>query len=619
MEESAFLKNAQGHGLHKLKRLPGTNWLIMSIPGQAGFGPREAAAKARGLPGVIRAAADPIMSINVAPQDPFYSDDADPDLNFDPDQWGLFRVSAESGWDITTGNSNVVIAIVDSGVDFDHDDLFDKIWTNLGEAGVLAENGSDDDGNGYVDDVHGWDFSGSNAGDLSDVPVPGDNLADIPEVGEWHQDLSLGPLCDWDPFGCWWFDGDPAVGDLIDNNQDGYYDIGVFHGTFTAGIAAAMTDNIMPGTAAYEGMAGACQNCKLMPLRIINAEGAAFGSDAAEAIRYAVDNGANVINASWGIAPGAASSEELAVLTEAIEYAVSKEVIIVAAAGNSGTAGLHFPSNLPQTISVGSSDPWDGRSSFSSYADTSVGDLLDVVAPGQYIWSTYVTSPYDAWILNGWPLFDSVFDPTNPQVSGYPSGDWMPGTDAYSMGDGTSFATPLVSGYVGLILSHNPCATPSDVRQVLQSNSFDIGTPGYDAETGYGRINMIVPDLGCLPGDESPGSNLLPVANAGLDQIITDKGKPGEKVTLDGSGSNDPDGSIVSYQWFENGQLIAEGVSETVDLAGGSHTITLEVTDDAGESTVDTCLVNIGKDENGGGGGSGKPDKPGNGGGKPNK
>ena len=91
-------------------------------------------------------------------------------------------------------------------------------------------------------------------------------------------------------------------------------DIGVFHGTTVAGIVAAMTDNILVETGSYEGFAGTCWHCKLMPLRIINAEGDAFGSDAAEAIYYAVDNGARIINASWGIPPGAATQAELAVL-----------------------------------------------------------------------------------------------------------------------------------------------------------------------------------------------------------------------------------------------------------------------------------------------------------------
>jgi hypothetical protein len=169
------------------------------------------------------------------------------------------------------------------------------------------------------------------------------------------------------------FDGDPAVGDGIDNNLEYYplfytMDIGVFHGTTVAGIVAAMTDNNVPETALYEGFAGTCWHCKLMPLRIINAEGDAFGSDAAEAIYYAMDNGARIINASWDIPPGASTQAELAVLEQAFLYAASHGVLVVAAAGNAGTRGLYFPASMPETIAVGSSNWFDVRSDFSSYA-----------------------------------------------------------------------------------------------------------------------------------------------------------------------------------------------------------------------------------------------------------
>lgn len=612
-DESQFLQNAQGQGLRRLGRVYGSNWLTLSIP--AGADPRQAVAAARTLPGVLQATPDPIVRINdqIPPRDPIYQDDDDPSTkSCDPlfdicdpwdmvDQWGLFQVEAEGGWVVQRGSQEVVIAILDSGMDLDHDDLWANIWTNPGE---IPDNGIDDDGNGLIDDVHGADFSGNNVGDPSDNPGSQDGNPDIAPGGSWVEDPTAYP------FGIR-FDGDPAVGDAVDNNLDQWIDIGVFHGTFVAGITGAMTDNINPDTLEYEGMAGACWYCKLMPVRFINAEGTGFGSDAAAAINYAVDMGAHVINASWGINLTSADPSEIQVIAQAVDYAVSQGVIFVAAAGNSGTSDVHFPASMANTIAVGSSNWLDQRSEFSSFAapgeipdngidddgNGRVDDTLDVIAPGELIWSTAVFSAYDAL------LYDFL---------GLPG--WNPGDDTYGGADGTSFSTPLVSAYVALILSQNPGATLGQVRQVIRSNAVDILDPngvgeflvGYDAYSGFGRLRMVVPTL-------TPEPNQTPVANAGADQTVSDKGKPGvEKVTLTGSESYDPDGTIVSYQWLEDGAQIATGETATVNLAVGSHTITLRVTDDqwaSNENQVTIQVMNKNGDlpDDGGSGGSSTP------------
>lgn len=587
-EVAQFLQNARAQGLRRLGRVYGSNWLTMSIP--SGADARQAAAAARALPGVLRATADPIVRINqIPPRDPMYKDDDDPSTKpcdplfdiCDPwdlvDQWGLFQVEAEGGWIDQLGSPDVVIAILDSGMDLDHDDLWAKTWTNPGE---IPDNGIDDDGNGIVDDVHGADFSGDNDGSPLDDPAAQDGNPDISQGGAWVVDPSA-----W-PFGIR-FDGDAAVGDAVDNDMDGFIDLGVFHGTFVAGIAAAMTDNINPATGQFEGMAGACPGCKLMPVRMINAEGWAFASDAASAIYYAANMGANIINISWGASLSSTApsmADEFQVLDQAIDYAVSKGVIVVAAAGNSGTAGLHYPASKPNTIAVGSSNWLDQRSEFSSYAAST--ETLDVVAPGELIWSTAVLSAYDALLYDYLGLVG-----------------WEPGDDTYGSADGTSFSTPLVSGYVGLILSQNPGATLSQVRDVIRSNALDILDPngageslvGYDPYSGFGRVRMVVPPL------SPPEPNQSPVADAGPDQTMSDNGKPGEVVNLDGSGSFDPDGTIVSYQWLEDGQQIATGVTATVNLAVGTHTISLRVTDDDGASSEDQVIVLINPKQRGNG------------------
>jgi subtilisin family serine protease len=597
-DELNFLQRAKGQGLHRLGRVHGTRWLIMSIP--EGAGPRSAAASARVLPGVLRATPDPIVHINdqIPPGDPLYRDDDDPSTKpCDPlleicegwdmvDQWGLFQVEAQGGWVDHTGSPNVVIAVLDSGVDLDHDDLWANIWTNTGET---AGNGIDDDGNGFVDDVNGYDFCGDNVGDPYDDPTSEDANPDIPAGGAWVEDLAA-----W-PFGTR-FAGDPAVGDAVDNNMDYMLDTGVTHGTFVAGIAGAMTDNINPDTNEYEGMAGACWHVQMMPVRLINAEGWAYGSDAASAVYYATDNLADIINISWGIDLSSGDPslmEEIQVLVDAINYAVAEGVIVVAAAGNSGTAGLHFPACMPNTIAVGASNWLDLRSEFSNFAALGeipdngidddgngwVDDVLDVLAPGELIWSTAVLSAYDALLYDFLGMLG-----------------WEPGDDTYASADGTSFAAPLVSGYVGLILSQNPGATLSQVREVIRSNAVDVLDPhgvgdslvGYDAYSGFGRMRMVVPVL-------TPNANQAPFAVPGEDQTVPDKGKPGEeKVTLDGSGSYDLDGHIIAYEWLENDQRIATGETATLKLPVGSNTITLRVTDDqyaSGEGDVTITIT----------------------------
>jgi serine protease len=468
--------------------------------------------------------------------------------------------------------------VLDSGVDLDHDDLWANIWTNPGE---IPGNGVDDDGNGLVDDVHGADFVGNNVGGLFDDPASQDGNPDVPTGGAWVPDPTslLGIR----------FDGDPAVGDGVDNNQDLLIDIGVTHGTLVAGVAGAMTDNVNPDTLQFEGMAGACWNCTLMPVRLINAEGWAFGSDAASAVHYATAMGAHVINVSWGIDLTAATPEELQsiqVLAEAIDLAASRGVIVVAAAGNAGVAGLHFPAIMRNTIAVGSSDWLDRRSSFSSYAAAGeipdngldddgngwVDDVLDVVAPGELIWSAAVLSAYDAL------LYELLGVPGLP-----------PGMDTYGAVDGTSFAAPLVSGYVGLLLSQNPGATLAQVRQALRAHAVDVLSPGYDAQSGFGRLRMVVSTL-------TPQPNAPPVADAGADRTVYVKGKAAAAtVTLDASGSYDPDGALIAYEWFEDGALVATGRTASVSLGLGTHALTLRVTDDDQASSEDQVTVQVSK------------------------
>lgn len=261
------------------------------------------------------------------------------DPNF-PEQWALDNtgqtggtpdadIDAPEAWDINTGSSDVIIAITDTGIDYAHPDLAANMWVNQAERNGAP--GVDDDGNGYVDDIYGYDFAGRSSRQLGD----GDS----------------------DPNDNW------------------------FHGTHVAGIAAAVTDNGI-------GIAGVSWNSKLMALKIIADDFAIdpgiFASDAVEAINYAVKNGAKVINASWG---GTSFSQTL---YNAIRDAGNAGVLFVAAAGNNfgndNDVNPVYPASydLDNIISVMSTDMDDNPAPFSNRGQTTV----DVAEPGEEILST---------------------------------------------------------------------------------------------------------------------------------------------------------------------------------------------------------------------------------------
>ena len=572
-DKTKFQIQANNMGLMKIGQIYKSDWYIMSIP--TSQKPVDAITAAKGIPGVLNATPDPLIMIQQnPPRDPIYKmdDDGDPstkpcdpieEICTDPyvfvDQWGLFQVGAESAWSIQTGISEKTIAIIDSGIDVDHDDLFGNIWVNPGE---IANNNIDDDGNGIVDDINGADFVGMGVGASND-PVPPNSLAidgnpDIPSGGNWVEDSSA--ACGYPySYGLRYADSDPAVGDACDNNFDYVADAGVFHGTMVAGVAAAMTDNINSDTGLYEGMAGACWNCKLMGVRMINAEGWGLGSAAASAIIYAAEMGADIINLSWGFdTSGPDPDGEVAAIVDAVNYAANRGAIIVAAAGNGSGPPVLFPASLPNTIAVGSTNWLDQVSDFSSTMTmTQVSSqVLDVVAPGELIWSTCVFSAMDELVYN---LFLG-----DPSVTA--------GLDTYCGANGTSFSAPLVSGYIGLLLSQDPSLIFSDIRAILHDNAVDIEDSGYDALSGHGRFQMVIPDISSPPQNIKPEASFDFVTN-GLSVDFTNT-------------STDNDGTINETEWsFGDGTLpsITSNPSHDFDVPG-TYSIKLTVTDNAGDS-----------------------------------
>ncbi|MEE9277252.1 MAG: S8 family serine peptidase, partial [Dehalococcoidia bacterium] len=256
--------------------------------------------------------------------------------------WDL--LGGPDAWEISTGDRSVVVALLDGAVDLDHPDLAANIWTNEDE---IPGNGVDDDGNGFIDDVHGYDFVGANPG--GSVPLGEDNDPDAKP-------------------------GDPATGDGLDQDGDGEPDGAVGHGTRVAGILAATGNNGI-------GVAGTAWQVSIMPLRVTDPEGEGFFSSFVRALEYAVTNGADVVNISL------ASSVLPQTAAAAVEAALDAGLILVAAAGNGGL-NVSFPAALPGVIAVGSHGPVEDPASRALFSPRNVG--VDIVAPGIDVLSTDV-------------------------------------------------------------------------------------------------------------------------------------------------------------------------------------------------------------------------------------
>jgi subtilisin family serine protease len=217
-----------------------------------------------------------------------------------PQQWALTKINAPQAWNITHCQG-VVIALLDTGAYLEHPDLSNALWTNPGE---IPGNGRDDDGNGKVDDVHGWHF---------------------------EQNCTTGVCL-------------PSENPMIQDENG--------HGTHVTGIAAAETNNAT-------GIAGVSWGARAMIVRVLDQYGDGYYYDIAAGIVYAADNGARVINLSVG---GEYSSQ---LLQDAVNYAYSKGALVVAAAGNSGGA-VFYPAACDHVMAVAATDANDQHLSFSN-------------------------------------------------------------------------------------------------------------------------------------------------------------------------------------------------------------------------------------------------------------
>lgn len=240
-------------------------------------------------------------------------------------------VHAFEAWELVdTSAAPLLLAIVDTGVDYLHEDLSPVMYVNTGEDGLDAQgrnkrsNGIDDDNNGYIDDWHGWDFVSSAS----------------PETG----------------------DNDPMPGNP--------------HGTHVAGIAGAAVNNGI-------GVAGAAINVRLLPVKIGNDAGSNSVSNSYNGLLYAAAAGAKVINCSWGGSAGSESESEIVLAAQKLG------AVIVAAAGNDGSNTAFYPAAYPGVISVAATDESDQKANFSNFHGT-----VDICAPGKSIYSTLPSNEY---------------------------------------------------------------------------------------------------------------------------------------------------------------------------------------------------------------------------------
>ncbi len=368
-------------GTETIKRIPQLNVYQVRIP--AGISVEEMASAFRQNPHVESTSPNYILRIAVTPNDSLFRyqyalNNTGQDFGAPGSPTGKAKadIRATAGWEETKGDATTIIAIIDTGIDFGHPDLRDKIISN---------------GRDFVND-------------------------------------------DWDA-----------------TDDQG-------HGTFVAGVAAAETNN-------DEGIAGVAWNCKILPVKVIDADGWGLYDDFISGIIWAADNGAQVINLSLGF-PEPPTGEYIELMRDTLRYAYEKEVVVVAAAGNYGPGtstynpAVQYPAALDAyCLAVAATDYNDTRTTWSCF-----GPEVDVAAPGDSVLGTYPTYLTDL----------TKFLP-------------------YAWGDGTSASAPHVAGLAALLKGLKPWLTVDDIMNVIRFSADDVNSgeyPGRDDYVGYGRINL---------------------------------------------------------------------------------------------------------------------------------
>lgn len=328
-----------------------------------------------GKPGVVYAEVMPEEELLHVPNDP----QADPTTG---GQDYLEVIKAYDAWDVTRGDPSIVIAINDTGMDTGHEDLVDKYYQNPNE----ELNGIDDDNNGYIDDIFGYDFADNDNSPHAETDING----------------------------------------------------ALNHGTHVGGIAGATTDNGV-------GIAGVGYHTKISAHKgFTTATTSSTGTW--EGVLYAADNGYDIANLSWGNTSGFSQFYQ-----DIVDYCVlEKDMVLVAAAGNTNADLDYYPASYEHVLSVGASNLDDTKWSNGTY-----GDHLDLFAPGVSALSTQKD-------------------------------------DSYNTDSGSSHAAPMVAAAAALVKSVFPQFNARQIMEQVRVSADDIYdiNPGYDYQLGSGRLNI---------------------------------------------------------------------------------------------------------------------------------
>ncbi len=389
------------------------------------------------------------------------------------EQYALDIISAPEAWEIHAGDGQLIVAVIDSGVALGHEDLYPQLWINAAEDVGDELDGIDNDNNGFVDDLVGWNFITS---------------AQYPQ-------------------------GHNNPGD----------DCG--HGSHVAGIIAAVRGNGC-------GIAGTA-DVRIMPLKVLDAEGNGPISAAISAVDYAVANGARIINMSLGFQ---GYSQALA---EACTRAAEADVLVIAATGNDGMNQLNYPAAYDSVMAVGASDENDMLADFSN-----TGSGIDLVAPGVQIVST-VPGGYDTY-------------------------------------DGTSMASPYAAGVAALVRSAFPEMSAVQVRARLNGTADDLYGAGYDTLTGYGRVNA----LRALTEDGEASDPEVPGADDDFEENDTYA-----QAAILAPGSYELQGLDNDVFWIATG-----GVHASVEISGPAGDLDLYLID-ADQETILARSEEVGSEE----------------------
>ena len=345
---------------------------IYEIQYAADVPPWQVAQELETDPNLAYAEPVPVFVLEATPNDPMYSQ-----------QEHLPQIHAPQAWDVVKGSANVVIAVVDCGVDYKHEDLAANVWVN--EAEKNGQPGVDDDGNGFVDDVYGYDIAEGDPDPMSPPP-----------------------------------------------DAQGYYS----HGTHVTGLADAVTNNGV-------GVAGSSWNCRYMAVKCAKDKSPRFITNGYEGITYAADNGADVINLSWGGGDYSQSGQDI------MNYAYNKGAVVVASAGNDPNSKPHYPSAFRHVLSVGVVDSQNRKPTWGTW-----GVSVDLMAPGYEVLST------------------------------------LPG-NKYGRISGSSMSCPIVAGIVALVKSEHPSWSPDSLMEqvAFTADNIDAENPGVAGLLGGGVVN----------------------------------------------------------------------------------------------------------------------------------